>query len=83
MIDHAARALLSLGCFVGVGSILMVLGTPDGSAERIVSIIALLFGIGITVASTVVLRLGNRRRDQLATVRHSIDDIVVIPKEKR
>lgn len=84
MIDRTARAVLSLGCFVGIGSILMLLGTPEDSAARIVSIIALLFGIGITVAAAVVLRLGIRRRDQvLATPAAPIDDTVVQPKEKK
>lgn len=83
MIERAARALLSLGCFVGIGSILMVLGTPEGSAARIVSIIALLFGVGITVASAVVLRLGIRRRDQIVATPTPIDDNVVQPKEEK
>ena len=83
MIEHAARALLSLGCFVGIGSILMVLGTPEDTAERLVSTITLLLGIGIAVASTVVLWLGIRRRNQLAAMSHPIDDPVVQTKEEK
>lgn len=82
MIEHAARATLSLGCFVGIGSILMVLGTPEDSAARVVSIIALLLGAGIVAASAVVLWLGIRRRNRFAAMPHPIDDEVVQPKEE-
>jgi len=82
MIEHAARAALSLGCFVGIGSILMVLGTPEDSAARVVSIVALLLGAGIVAASAAVLWLGIRRRDRCTAMPHPIDDEVVQPKEE-
>lgn len=81
MIDIASRALLSLGCFVGVGSALMLPGTAAGSAERIVSIFALLLGLGIVVGSVVARRISIRRRHRDAAMYDLIDDPVVTTKE--
>lgn len=81
MIDVATRALLSLGCFVGVGSALMLPGTVAGSAERIVCLVALLLGLGIVVGSVVVRRLSLHRRHRDAAMSDLIDDPVVTTKE--
>ncbi|AXK46343.1 hypothetical protein [Brachybacterium saurashtrense] len=85
MIDTATRALLSLGCFVGVGAALMVPLTDAGSGERIVSLLALLLGAGIVVGSVAVRLLASRplapRRDRDDATPTSHDDPVVTPKE--
>ncbi|MFC7374920.1 hypothetical protein ACFQS2_10130 [Brachybacterium sp. GCM10030267] len=82
MIDTAARALLSLGCFVAVGSALMIPGTSAGTAERIVSIIALLLGIGIVIASVAAQRISTRRRHREDAMSDPTDDSVVTHKEE-
>lgn len=81
MIDTATRALLSLGCFVGAGSALMLPVTDAGTGERVVSILALLLGLGIVVGSVVVRRLSFRRRHRDDAMSDLIDDPVVTTKE--
>lgn len=81
MIDTATRALLSLGCFVGVGSALMIPLTAPGTGERVVSILALLLGTGIVVGSVAARRLSERRRHRDGVMADLIDDPVVTTKE--
>jgi hypothetical protein len=81
VIEIASRALLSLGCFVGVGAALMLPGTAAGSAERIVSLLALLLGLGIVIGSVVARRISFRRRHRDDAMSDLIDDPVVITKE--
>lgn len=82
MIDTATRALLSLGCFVGVGAALMLPLTQGGTSERIVSILSLLLGAGIVVGSVLVRRFTHHRghRDD-AMSDLTDDDAVVTNKE--
>lgn len=80
MIDTASRALLSLGCFVAVGSLLMLPLTGAGTGERIVSQLALVLGLGI-VAGAIVARLIHRRRLRNDAMTDLIDDMVVTTKE--
>ncbi|MDN5687744.1 MAG: hypothetical protein L0G94_13890 [Brachybacterium sp.] len=81
MIDTATRALLSLGCFVGVGAALMLPLTDAGTGERIVSILALLLGIGIVVGSVLARRLSSRRRHRDDAMSDLTDDPIVTTKE--
>lgn len=81
MIDTATRALLSLGCFVGVGAALMLPLTENGTAERIVSILAVLLGSGIVVGSVAVQRTITHRRHRNDAMSDLIDDAVVTTKE--
>lgn len=83
MIDMAARALLALGCFVGVGAALMIPLTPGGSAERLVSGIALVLGILAVVASAAVLRRGIVRRLRETETPNPDDQDVIPTKEER
>ena len=76
MIETASRALLSLGCFVGVGAALMLPFTESGSAARIVSVLALLLGLG-TVAGAVAARLLTARRHRTDAMTDPTDDDVV------
>ncbi|PMC74585.1 hypothetical protein [Brachybacterium sp. UMB0905] len=64
MIDTATRALLSLGCFIGVGAALMLPLTGAGTAERVVAMLALLLGV-VAVAGSVLVRLLLARRAAL------------------
>ena len=81
MIDTATRALLSLGCFVGVGAALMLPLTEAGTGERIVSILALLLGLGIVVGSVLARRLSSRRRHRDEAIADLTDDPIVTTKE--
>ena len=81
MIDIATRALLSLGCFVGVGAALMLPLTEAGTGERIVSSLALLLGLGIVVGSVLARRLSSRRRHRDEAIADLTDDPIVITKE--
>lgn len=82
MIDTATRALLSLGCFVGMGAVLMLPLTPAGTAERLMSLIALVLGIGIVGGSVAARLLNSRRRHRDEAMADLIDDQVVTTKEK-
>lgn len=81
MIDTATRTLLSLGCFVGVGAALMLPLTEAGTGERIVSILALLLGLGIVVGSVLARRLSSRRRHRDEAMTALTDDPIVTTKE--
>lgn len=81
MIETATRALLSLGCFVGVGAALMLPLTDGGTGERVVSILALLLGIGIVVGSVLARRLSSRRRLRDDAMADLTDDPIVTTKE--
>lgn len=81
MIDTATRALLSLGCFVGVGSALMLPLTTAGTGERVVSILALVLGLAIIAGSVAARLLSARRRHRDEAMTDLIDDPVVITKE--
>lgn len=80
MIETASRALLSLGCFVGVGAALMLPFTEAGSAARLVSILALLLGLA-TVAGAVAARLLTARRHRTDAMTDLTDDDVNTPEE--
>lgn len=81
MIDMATRALLSLGCFVGVGAALMIPFTQAGTGERVVSILALVLGIGIVAGSVAARLLSSRRRQRNDAMADFIDDPIVTTKE--
>ena len=81
MIDTATRALLSLGCFVGVGSALMFPLTAPGTGERVVSLLALVLGLGIVVGSVAARLLTDRRRHRDDAMSDLNDDVVVTTKE--
>jgi len=83
VIDMAARAMLALGCFVGVGAALMIPFTDGGTAERLVSWIALALGILAVVASAAVLRRGIVRRLREAETGDPDDQDVIPTKEER
>lgn len=80
MIETASRALLSLGCFVGVGAALMLPFTESGSGARIVSVLALLLGLG-TVAGAVAARLLAARRHRTDAMTDLTDDDVTTLEE--
>ncbi|MFC0672667.1 hypothetical protein [Brachybacterium hainanense] len=82
MIDMAARALLALGCFVGVGAALMLLGTAGGTPERLVSWIALVLGLAAIVASATVLRIRIVRRLRESDPSDPDDEDVIHTKEE-
>lgn len=82
MIETASRALLSLGCFVGVGSALMLPFTEAGSASRLVCLLALLLGLA-TVAGAIAARLLTARRHRLDAMTDLTDDDVNTPEETR
>ncbi|WP_114856189.1 hypothetical protein [Brachybacterium sp. YJGR34] len=81
MIDAASRALLSLGCFVGVGAALMLPLTEAGTAERVVSLLALLLGLGIIAGSVAARLLSTRRRHRDEAMADHLDDPVDPTKE--
>jgi len=81
VIDTATRALLSLGCFVGVGSALMIPLTAPGTGERVVSLLALVLGLGIVVGSVAARLLTDRRRHRDDAMSDLNDDVVVTTKE--
>lgn len=81
MMDTASRAMLPLGCFVGIGAALMIPLTDGGTAARIVSILAALLGTGIVVAAVAVRLLITHRGHRDDAMTDLTDDDVVTNKE--
>ncbi|MGH8791547.1 MAG: hypothetical protein ACRDXX_02755 [Stackebrandtia sp.] len=60
MLDAFARAVLPLALFIVAGSLLMLLATKDGTAERAITIFALIAGLLAAGTSVLLLRFGRR-----------------------
>lgn len=63
MIERACQILLTLGCFLTVGSLLMVVATQPDTAERVVSIFSLILGVVAVSIAVVAVRITIHRRD--------------------
>lgn len=53
-----ARAILPLALFIVAGSLVMLLATQGGTAERTITIFALIVGVLAAGTSVVLLRVG-------------------------
>lgn len=61
MIELAARALLTIGALMAVGSLLMLRITVDGSAEQAISQVSLIIGVVALAVAGLALWLTRRQ----------------------
>lgn len=65
-----SRAILVLASFITIGSLLMLLVVRPGTGEFVISIAALVIGVGMGTVAVVVHVLTNRNPTKQRSVRH-------------
>ncbi len=68
-----SRAILTLACFITIGSLITVFIVRPGTGEFVISVAALIIGLGIAAVAIGLHTLTHRRAAKHRSFRHEED----------